>query len=226
VRRTVWLGAQANLQSPAGQPARGVEPAQEGGADIPVRAAAADRPEADKNVRAPVGNQATPELVSPDPAAAEASRSVRATATGQPLIATAVQGISKVVPKKAKIAWAQLAATLAQLEEAASTSSAGTLMNLVVEAGYEDYLKAAYENYRSRLEDLEQLGSFSEQFETMEEFLTQLALLTNIEAEETETADRDTERLRLSTIHQAKGLEFEVVFVIMLCHSRRDSWIG
>ena len=24
-------------------------------------------------------------------------------------------------------------------------------------------------------------------------------------------------RLRLSTIHQAKGLEFEVVFVIMLC---------
>ena len=27
----------------------------------------------------------------------------------------------------------------------------------------------------------------------------------------------DDERLRLSTIHQAKGLEFDVVFVIMLC---------
>ncbi len=28
---------------------------------------------------------------------------------------------------------------------------------------------------------------------------------------------RDDEQLRLSTIHQAKGLEFDVVFVIMLC---------
>ena len=28
---------------------------------------------------------------------------------------------------------------------------------------------------------------------------------------------KDTEQVRLSTIHQAKGLEFDVVFVIMLC---------
>ena len=49
------------------------------------------------------------------------------------------------------------------------------------------------------------------------EFLTQLALLTNLEAEDQEPAQKDDERLRLSTIHQAKGLEFDVVFVIMLC---------
>ena len=60
------------------------------------------------------------------------------------------------------------------------------------------------------------MGSFSEQFDSLQEFLTQLALLTNIEAEETDVADRDTERLRLSTIHQAKGLEFGVVFVLWL----------
>ena len=51
----------------------------------------------------------------------------------------------------------------------------------------------------------------------MEEFLTQLALLTNLEAEEDQPASADDEQLRLSTIHQAKGLEFDVVFVIMLC---------
>ena len=51
-----------------------------------------------------------------------------------------------------------------------------------------------------------------------EEFLTQLALLTNVEAEEDQPArSDDDEQLRLSTIHQAKGLEFDVVFVIMLC---------
>src|SRR5258705_8862406 len=41
-------------------------------------------------------------------------------------------------------------------------------------------------------------------------------LLTNLEAEAEQTTN-DTEQIRLSTIHQAKGLEFDVVFVIMLC---------
>ena len=42
-------------------------------------------------------------------------------------------------------------------------------------------------------------------------------LLTNIETEEERPADDDQEQLRQATIHQAKGLEFKVVFVIMLC---------
>ena len=60
--------------------------------------------------------------------------------------------------------------------------------------------------------------TYSQQFATVEEFLTQMALLTNVEAEaEQSPANRDDERIRLSTIHQAKGLEFDVVFIIMLC---------
>ena len=42
-------------------------------------------------------------------------------------------------------------------------------------------------------------------------------MLTNLDAETDQPASNDTEQLRLSTIHQAKGLEFDVVFVIMLC---------
>ncbi len=38
-----------------------------------------------------------------------------------------------------------------------------------------------------------------------------------MEAEDEQPAGTDDEQLRLSTIHQAKGLEFDVVFVIMLC---------
>jgi len=55
------------------------------------------------------------------------------------------------------------------------------------------------------------------QFTALDEFLTQLALLTNVEAEGDQGAQADDEQLRLSTIHQAKGLEFDIVFVIMLC---------
>jgi len=132
-------------------------------------------------------------------------------------LAKALQSCAPSVPKKAAVSWAQFVATIAQLEAADVRKSAGKMLEIVIEAGYEDYLKENYANYRSRLEDLEQLAAFSQQFETVEEFLTQLALLTNVETEDDKPAERDDEKIRLSTIHQAKGLEFDVVFVIMLC---------
>jgi DNA helicase-2/ATP-dependent DNA helicase PcrA len=121
------------------------------------------------------------------------------------------------VPKKAAVAWAQFTATIAQLEAEELREDPSEMIGLVIEAGYEDHLKENYANYRSRLEDVQQLAIFAQQFESMQDFLVQLALLTNLDAEVEEPARRDDERLRLSTIHQAKGLEFDVVFVIMLC---------
>ena len=132
-------------------------------------------------------------------------------------LAAALQKCSPVVPKKAAVAWAQFAATISQLEVADTRANASKMIGLVVEAGYEDHLKENFANYRSRLEDLEQLAAFAQQFASVEEFLSQLALLTNVEAEDQQAGSRDDEQLRLSTIHQAKGLEFDVVFVLMLC---------
>jgi DNA helicase-2/ATP-dependent DNA helicase PcrA len=132
-------------------------------------------------------------------------------------LASRLQAYAKSVPKKAAVAWAQFVATIAQLEAKGIRDNASAMIGLVIEAGYEDYLEESYDNYRSRLEDLQQLAVFARQFHTVEEFLTQLALLTNVEAEAEQPTSRDEERLRLSTIHQAKGLEFDVVFVIMLC---------
>ena len=130
-------------------------------------------------------------------------------------IASALQTCA--VPKKTAVAWAQFTATVAQMEANDVRGNASKMIRLAVEAGYEDYLKENYPNFQSRLEDLEQLAVFARQFETVEDFLTQLALLTNVEAEDDAAANRDDEQLKLSTIHQAKGLEFDVVFVIMLC---------
>ncbi len=128
-------------------------------------------------------------------------------------VATALETCAPHVGKKAAVAWAQLVATAAQLEEEKSPAK---MLRIVIDAGYDDYLKENFANYRTRLEDLEQLAAFAYQFQTTEDFLTQLALLTNVEAEDDSTKN-DNERIRLSTIHQAKGLEFDAVFVIMLC---------
>jgi DNA helicase-2/ATP-dependent DNA helicase PcrA len=132
-------------------------------------------------------------------------------------LAEAVQGCAKAAPKKAEKAWVQFAVTLSQLEAESVRSQPWEMIRTVIEAGYEDYLQETFANYHNRLEDLEQLASFARTFQSTEEFLTQLSLLTNIEAEEQDTKSKDDEQVRLSTIHQAKGLEFDVVFVIMLC---------
>ena len=142
---------------------------------------------------------------------------VRSADSKEACLASRLQGCAGNVPKKAAVAWAQFVATIAQLEAKEIRDNAAAMIELVIEAGYEDYLEESYANYRSRLEDLQQLAVFARQFPTVEDFLTQLALLTNIEAEDGQPASTDDERLRLSTIHQAKGLEFDVVFVIMLC---------
>ena len=119
-------------------------------------------------------------------------------------------------PKKAKVPWAQFSATVSQLESEPVSGDAGKMIELIVEAGYDAYVEANYDKAPQRLDDIEQLGVFARQYETLETFLAELALLTNVEAEQ-DRAEEDDEKIRLSTIHQAKGLEFKVVFVVMLC---------
>ena len=113
--------------------------------------------------------------------------------------------------------WAQWVATISQLEAEAIRKNPAQMLKLVLDAGYEDYLKANFDNYGSRLDDLEQLAAFAKDLGSVNDFLTQLALLTNVEAEDDKRPDQHEQRVRLSTIHQAKGLEFGVVFIIMLC---------
>jgi DNA helicase II / ATP-dependent DNA helicase PcrA len=172
-------------------------------------------PKEDRSQKSEPGTE--PATVAAEPASASQDAISNTQPAAAPAIAVRLQGCAGAVPKKAAVAWAQFVATMAQLEAQDVRDNASKMIELVIEAGYEDYLEESYANYRSRLEDLEQLAIFARQFPTVDDFLTQLALLTNLEAEDEQPAQVDDEKLRLSTIHQAKGLEFNVVFVIMLC---------
>ncbi|MGZ8899627.1 MAG: ATP-dependent helicase [Limisphaerales bacterium] len=132
-------------------------------------------------------------------------------------IATALQSCSGSVPKKAAVGWAQFAATFAQLEAPDVREKPARVLKLVLEAIYEDYAEENFANYNVRLEDIEQLIGVAMQYTDTNEFLTQLALLSNVEAEQDRPRSEDDESLKLTTIHQAKGLEFDTVFLIMLC---------
>jgi DNA helicase-2/ATP-dependent DNA helicase PcrA len=164
-----------------------------------------------------IGGKGADKLWSKFQAAWGARAAENAGGKSKPALAAALQGCAEAVPKKAAVAWAQLATTISQLEEPSVCGKPAKMIRVVLEAGYEDHLKEKYANYRNRMEDVTQLAAFAQQFKSMEEFLTQLALLTDMEAENERPRADDDEAVRLSTIHQAKGLEFDVVFVIMLC---------
>src|SRR5205814_630529 len=73
-----------------------------------------------------------------------------------------------------------------------------------------------FANYELRREDLDHLAVFARQFNDVHEFLSQLALISNVDADATPVQTSEKEAVNLSTVHQAKGLEFHTVFVIWL----------
>jgi DNA helicase-2/ATP-dependent DNA helicase PcrA len=132
-------------------------------------------------------------------------------------IASALQTCASSVPKKAAVSWAQFATTFAQIEVPEVREKPAHVLRLVLEAIYEEYAEENFANYAVRLEDIDQLINVASQYNDTNEFLTQLALLSNVEAEQDRPRDDEEETIKLTTIHQAKGLEFEIVFLIMLC---------
>ena len=73
-------------------------------------------------------------------------------------------------------------------------------------------MRSAYDNYEERLEDIGQLTKSLGDMPDLDTFLSQVALLSEVDNDSMSDADCVT----LSTIHQAKGLEWKVVFVIFL----------
>jgi DNA helicase II / ATP-dependent DNA helicase PcrA len=120
------------------------------------------------------------------------------------------------VPGKSKKSWEQLTHTLEEIAPDGLPNAPSEMVTSVVEAIYDDYAKANFTNYELRREDLSQLAIFARQFKDVHEFLSQLALISNVDAEAGLAQLNDKEAVNLSSVHQAKGLEFHTVFVIWL----------
>lgn len=75
-------------------------------------------------------------------------------------------------------------------------------------------LQISYDDYEDRYADLETLARVAADFADLDDFLAQTALLSNTDRDE---ASAEKKQVTLSTIHQAKGLEWKAVFLISLC---------
>ena len=93
----------------------------------------------------------------------------------------------------------------------------------MLEGGYEEYLRAEFLNADSRVEDVRQLAEYARGYEDTEAFLAEIALLTELTAETVSEGGEPDEKMVLSSVHQAKGLEWRAVFVVWLSDGRFPS---
>ncbi len=94
---------------------------------------------------------------------------------------------------------------------------------LVVEKGYADYARSKFANAQARLDDLEQLSQYALRYDDVNAFLEEVALANPLAGEDVAVVGPEDEKIVLSSVHQAKGLEWRVVFVIWLADGRFPS---
>ncbi len=130
------------------------------------------------------------------------------------LDALGTDDVKSKVAKDARPEWEQFCASLSQVAAAMRTARPAAVVETAIDGWYGDYLKGAFADYTDRLDELKALVGFAGRFDEIQDLLAQIVLLNS------ETSDRhvdpDAEALRLTTVHQAKGLEYDVVFLIGL----------
>jgi len=126
--------------------------------------------------------------------------------------ALATDDVATKVPKGARDDWPSFVASLQQTATAMREEPPQVTVEVAMDGWYGDYLKGAYADYMDRIDELTALSGFAARFSEMQDLLAQIVLLNG------ETSDRqvdpDAEAIKLTTVHQAKGLEYDVVFVI------------
>ena len=116
------------------------------------------------------------------------------------------------VPTAAQTQWLAMLATLDALQPEDHELSPAEMVVRVLQ-DIDPCLRAQYENAEDRIEDIEQLARSLSDVESLDEFLSQVSLLSETDREPSAPED---DKVTLSTIHQAKGLEWNHVFIIFL----------
>lgn len=122
------------------------------------------------------------------------------------------------LPPRSRAGWEACASLLSRV--LAERPSPAFMLRVLITSWYRDYLEREYPDWKDRQEDLEQLASFAETYPDAASFLADIALYDDVisgNSQKSESLKVESQgRVILSTIHQAKGLEWDTVFLIHL----------
>jgi len=127
--------------------------------------------------------------------------------------------------------WQNFVGLLENLVSDANRNNPAKQIELILTGGYESYLQETYENAEARTEDLRQLAIYASKYDSTESFLSELALISTerfgaaqaLVGEDVVQGGEEDELLTLTSIHQAKGAEWKVVFIIWTAEGKFPS---
>jgi len=122
------------------------------------------------------------------------------------------------LPAAARDEWEKIKPVFLAYREENLQNDPGEVVYRFNKAFYTEYMVENFDNHKFRAEDLDGLIDFTVKFDSTEAFLSEIALLTNLDAEggKAPSDEENEDALRLSTVHQAKGLEWKAIFVLFL----------
>jgi len=137
---------------------------------------------------------------------------------GDPLADCRAQRVSAKVPKAARDYWESLCALMDVVRRSGPEAAPAEVVRALYDGGFAEFMRSSYTDAGARSEDIEQLIRFAWQYGSLTDFLTELTLMSS--SEEDDKAAGLRPRVKLSTIHQAKGLEWSSVFILWLVEGR------
>jgi DNA helicase-2/ATP-dependent DNA helicase PcrA len=138
---------------------------------------------------------------------------VRLIADADPMAALATAETMALVPTKSKGLFAGFVADLAKIRATEPATNPAAAIGAILLGGYPATLRTKYDRPENRVADLEQLAVLAARYETLDRMIAELLLAGDVYGLDTLADEGPQEVLVLSTIHQAKGLEWSRVFV-------------
>jgi DNA helicase II / ATP-dependent DNA helicase PcrA len=140
----------------------------------------------------------------------------RLLAAADPMEALTTAELMAMVPAKGKGTFAGFVADLMKIRATGPETRPAEAIAAILEGGYPAMVRERYERPDQRLADIEQLGVLAARYDSLERLVADLLLAGDVYGMDTLADAEPAETLVLSTIHQAKGLEWSRVFVLRL----------
>lgn len=150
------------------------------------------------------------------------------TSQTDPIGAISDTGLTRLLPSRAGGSWSKAAKVFSQLRKQRLTQSPSTMIETILAGGYKDVVQRSFDNADNRLGDLEQLANYAAQYEDLDRFLGEISLLTTLNGQDIVVGHQGgkEEQVCLTSIHQAKGLEWSAVFALWLADGHFPSQLS
>jgi DNA helicase-2/ATP-dependent DNA helicase PcrA len=135
---------------------------------------------------------------------------------GDPHAVSASGEAMKLVPTATKGFYAGFINDVKKVREVEPETHPGAAVRAVLEGGYPAILRHRYEKPEERLAEIEQLAVLAGRYASLERMINELLLAGDVYGVDTAGDEDPGDLLALSTVHQAKGLEWSRVFVARL----------